>query len=99
MLPHKLKIGILSRSLFFYFGKNADFCFRVFERIPKVCVVANRGYAFFVCVASVAHTFLFWRQAKMKHKNISSSTLEESKKFRLLKNRQGLTFAFGQEFC
>ena len=50
----------------FYFGKSADFLFRISVWSVEFCVVANRSRAFFVCVTSVAHTFLFFGGKEMR---------------------------------
>ena len=67
-LPHKIQYDILQK-LYFYFGKNANFYFRIFCEVSEFCVVAKRSSAFFVCVTSFAHTFYLSEMLK-KWKNL-----------------------------
>lgn len=63
--PHKIQYDIL-QELYFYFGKNADFYFRIFCEVSEFCVVAKRGSAFFgVCNFGCTHFFIFRRKLKM----------------------------------
>ena len=58
-LPHKIQYDILQK-LYFYFGKNANFYFRIFCEVSEFCVVAKRSSAFFgVCNFGCTHFFYF----------------------------------------
>ena len=57
-LPHKIQYDILQK-LCFYFGKNANFYFRIFCEVSEFCVVAKRSFAFFgVCSFGCTHFFI-----------------------------------------
>ncbi len=45
--PHKTLNVFSSQKWAFYFGKSADFLFRISVWKAEFCVVANRGRAFF----------------------------------------------------